>query len=96
MSEVQESPAPDAPTEAPLSVLQRRWRKFKTLKRGWYSFQILVFLYLSSFLLPVLVNSDAICVRYQGEWHFPVFGGFYQARDFGRTVLLLGAGGLCA
>ena len=84
MSDVQDNVAPDAPAEEPLSVLQRRWRKFKTLKRGWYSFQILVFLYLSSFLLPFLVSSDAICVRYEGEWHFPVFGGFHQARDFGQ------------
>ena len=84
MSDIQNNEASDAPAEAPLSVLQRRWKKFKTLKRGWYSFQILVFLYLSSFLLPFLVSSDAICARYQGEWHFPVFGGYHQARDFGQ------------
>ena len=24
--------------DKPLSVFQRRWRKFKTIKRGWYSF----------------------------------------------------------
>lgn len=76
--------AADAPPEAPLSVLQRRWRKFKTLKRGYYSFRLLLFLYLSSFLLPFLVSNDAICVRYQGEWSFPVLGGFHQARDFGQ------------
>ena len=84
MSDIQNNEASDAPAEAPLSVLQRRWKKFKTLKRGWYSFQILVFLYLASFLLPFLVSSDAICARYQGEWHFPVFGGYHQARDFGQ------------
>ena len=84
MSDIQNNEAADAPAEAPLSVLQRRWQKFKTLKRGWYSFQILVFLYLASFLLPFLVSSDALCVRYQGEWHFPVFGGYHQARDFGQ------------
>ena len=84
MSDIQNNEAADAPAEAPLSVLQRRWKKFKTLKRGWYSFQILVFLYLASFLLPFLVSSDALCVRYQGEWHFPVFGGYHQARDFGQ------------
>ena len=87
MSDIQDNAAPDAPAEVPLSVLQRRWRKFKTLKRGWYSFQLLVFLYLGSFLLPFLVSSDAICVRYEGEWHFPVFGGFHQARDFGQDQI---------
>jgi len=84
MAEQRDIAAPDAPAEAPLSILQRRWRKFKSLKRGWYSFRILVFLYLASFFLPFLVNNEAICARYQGEWHFPVFGGFHQARDFGQ------------
>jgi len=84
MADLKDNVALDGPAEEPLSVFQRRWRKFKTLKRGWYSFQILVFLYLASFLLPFIINNEAICARYQGEWYFPVFGSVHQARDFGQ------------
>ena len=84
MADLKDNVALDGSAEEPLSVFQRRWRKFKTLKRGWYSFQILVFLYLASFLLPFIINNEAICARYQGEWYFPVFGSVHQARDFGQ------------
>ncbi len=54
-----------------LTVMQRRWRKFKRLKRGYYSFLILLGAYILSFFLPLLVNNRAIAVRYNGEWYFP-------------------------
>ena len=46
------------------SILKKRIRRFKSIKRGYYSFIILVALYLVSFLLPVLVNSKALVVCY--------------------------------
>ena len=49
-----------SPDDKPLTVFQRRWRKFKTLRRGWWSFRLLTVLYLLSFLNPVLVNNKAI------------------------------------
>jgi len=76
-----------APGEKPLSVFQRRWRKFKTLKRGWRSFQLLLVLYLLSLASPLLINSKALVVRYGGEMYFPVFGQFNQARDFGQRLI---------
>ena len=76
--------------ERPLSIFQRRWRKFKTLKRGWYSFLLLVGLYVLSFFLPVLVNSKALVVSHQGELYFPAFGdlmpfmeGYVSAEELG-------------
>lgn len=70
-----------------LSVFQRRWRKFKTLKRGWYSFLALVTLYVLSLALPVIVNSRALVVRYEGEYTFPALSGFHEARDFGQRAI---------
>lgn len=55
------------------SIGQRRWQKFKTIKRGYYSLVILTTMYILSFLLPVLVNDKALMVRYNGEYHFPAF-----------------------
>lgn len=70
-----------------LSVFQRRWRKFKTLKRGWYSFIALIVLYALSLCNPLLINNRALIMSYQGELYFPVFGGFNEARDFGQRLI---------
>ncbi|NQW29415.1 MAG: ABC transporter permease subunit [Ignavibacteria bacterium] len=67
---------------APLSVNQRRWRKFKTLKRGYYSFIILVVAYALSFLLPILVNNKALVVNYKGETYFPAFADLFGIPSF--------------
>ncbi|MFT7667551.1 MAG: microcin C transport system permease protein [Planctomycetota bacterium] len=70
-----------------LSVFQRRWRKFKTLKRGWYSFLLLVVTYVLSLASPLFINNKALVVSYEGETYFPVFGQFNQARDFGQRII---------
>jgi len=71
----------------PLSVFQRRWRKFKTLKRGWYSFNALLFLYIASLFSPLFINSQALVVKYEGEYHFPALGTFHQAKEFGQRLI---------
>jgi microcin C transport system permease protein len=53
------------------TIMQRRWRKFKSLKRGYNSFRILIVAYLLSFCLPILVNNQALMVSYNGQWSFP-------------------------
>ncbi len=73
--------------EKPVSILRKRWRKFKTLKRGWYSFLLLTGAFLLSFFNPLLINNRALVVHYQGEYHFPVFGGHIEARDLGQRVI---------
>jgi microcin C transport system permease protein len=66
------------------SIFKKRWKKFKSLKRGYYSFLAILILYLISFALPLLVNKDALLVRYNGEFYFPVFK-FYAAEMFGQN-----------
>lgn len=69
-----------------VSIFRKRWRKFKTLKRGYYSFLILIILYLISFILPLLINRTAIIVKYNGEYYFPMFkSGIYEASFFGQN-----------
>ena len=76
----------DATPEAPrsLSVLQRRFRRFRALKRGWYSFLILATCYLVSFGTELLVNDKALVVHYEGEYYFPAIGNFHEAKEFGQ------------
>jgi len=88
--EIQETPrSPDpAPREKPVSILRKRWRKFRTLKRGWYSFLLLTGAFLLSFLNPLLINDKALVVHYQGETYFPALSSTtYQGRDFGQRTI---------
>lgn len=67
-----------------VSVLRKRWNKFKTLKRGYYSFILLAGLYIISFALPILVNNKALIVRYKGETYFPILH-YYPGSAFGHA-----------
>ncbi len=60
-------------SEKILSINQRRWRKFKTIKRGYWSLIVLLAAYGLSFFLPVLVNNKALYVHYNGTSYFPAF-----------------------
>ncbi|PID26954.1 MAG: peptide ABC transporter permease [Candidatus Cloacimonadota bacterium] len=64
------------------SLFQKRWKKFKTLKRGYYSFIGLIIFYILSFAFPLFINNSALIVSYKGELHFPIFGGYYTAKYF--------------
>jgi len=67
------------------SILQKRWKKFKTLKRGYYSFLLILFLYILSFLLPLFIGRDALIVSYNGDLHFPIFK-YYSGESLGQKI----------
>jgi microcin C transport system permease protein len=58
--------------EKPKSVFQRRWAKFRSLKRGWYSFLLLLGALLLSFANPLLINNRALVVSYDGGLYSPI------------------------
>ncbi|HCA43083.1 MAG TPA: peptide ABC transporter permease [Bacteroidetes bacterium] len=66
-----------------VSIFQKRWKKFKTLKRGYISFVVIVTAFLISFILPLFVGKSALLVHYNGEYYFPLFKT-YQATDLGQ------------
>jgi len=68
------------------SILQKRWQKFKSLKRGYYSLIILSSFYILSFLLPLLINNKAIVVKYNDTYYFPIFTGYIPGKTFGQDV----------
>lgn len=59
-----------------LTINQRRWRKFKSFKRGYYSLLLLISLYIASFALPLFINSKPIVVSHEGNFYFPAFKSF--------------------
>jgi microcin C transport system permease protein len=68
-----------------VSLYRKRWRKFKTIKRGYYSFLIIVFLYLISFMLPLFIGRSALVVRYNDNYYFPVFT-YHAASEFNQGI----------
>ncbi|MBN1634345.1 MAG: ABC transporter permease subunit [Ignavibacteria bacterium] len=62
----------------------RMWKYFKSRKSGYVSFIILSGAYVLSFILPVFIGSDALVVRYNGDYYFPVFK-HYESTVFGQN-----------
>ena len=75
------------------SILAKRLRKFKSLKRAYYSLIILISLYAISILSPLLINSKPILVNYEGNYYSPLFtelftNDFYEAKFFGQDSIM--------
>lgn len=72
------------------SIFRRRLRRFRRLKRGYYSFLLLVGLYFLSFFLPFLMNSRAIVVYFNDSFYFPSARTyFYDTFGFGPRPIYL-------
>jgi microcin C transport system permease protein len=67
------------------SILRRRFRKFRRIKRGYWSFLFITAAYVVSFALPYVMNNSAFVVRYHGDFYFPGFR-FYPASTFGQQA----------
>jgi microcin C transport system permease protein len=64
-------------------LTQRKIRRFKSIRRGYYSFLLFTMLVLMSVFAEVLVNSRALLVSYEGEWYFPTYGAIIPGDTFG-------------
>ena len=62
----------------------KKLRRFRGIKRGYYSFLVIVALLLACLGGELLVNSRALIVSYEGNLYFPTYGGFHPGTDFGQ------------
>lgn len=67
------------------SIVRRRFRKFRRIKRGYWSFLFITGAYVLSFTLPYVMNSTAFLVRYEGRYYVPALT-FYPATTFGQQA----------
>lgn len=65
-------------------ITKKRLRRFRKIKRGYYSLIILVLLTFISLFSNFIANKRAIVVKYNGEYYFPTFK-FYSMTIFGQT-----------
>ncbi len=61
----------------------KKIQRFKSIRRGYYSFIIFTLLVLLSCCAELLVNSRALLVHYQGSWYFPTYGAIIPGKEFG-------------
>jgi microcin C transport system permease protein len=61
----------------------KKIRRFRQIKRGYYSFLILMFLVGLFAIGELLINNRALIVKYEGELYFPTYSAFHPGTDFG-------------
>jgi microcin C transport system permease protein len=61
----------------------KKLRRFREIKRGYYSFLFLVSLLAIMSLGELLVNNRALMVSYEGNLYFPTYTDFHPGSDFG-------------
>ncbi len=54
-------------------VALKRWRRFRSLRRGWYSLWLLLGLFAVSLVAELVCNSRPLLLRHEGRWYFPLF-----------------------
>ena len=61
----------------------KKLRRFRHIKRGYYSFVILMSLLVTVSFAELLINNRALVVSYEGELFFPTYTSFHAGEDFG-------------
>ncbi|MGF1738885.1 ABC transporter permease subunit [Photobacterium satsumensis] len=62
----------------------RKIKRFKEIKRGYWSFLLLSCLLVLSLFAELLINSKALVVKYNGDYSFPVLSDVRLGSEFGQ------------
>ena len=60
----------------------KKIKRFKSIKRGYYSFIIFIVMIIASLCAELLVNNRAIVVYYEGELYFPTYTQMIPGTSF--------------
>ena len=61
----------------------KKIQRFKSIKRGYFSFLLFLVMILVSLFAELLVNNRALLVHYEGEYFFPSYGQIIAGKTFG-------------
>ncbi len=64
-------------------ITAKKLRRFRSIRRGYWSFLALVGLILFAFLAELFINHRALLVRHDGHWFFPTYGAIIPGRALG-------------
>jgi microcin C transport system permease protein len=62
---------------------RKQWRRFRSIKRGYYSLIAIAMLLVATLFAELWVNSRALIVKYDGDYYFPTYGGYIPGDTFG-------------
>lgn len=63
----------------------RKLKRFKAIRRGYYSALLLVALTVLSLFAELMISDRALFVSYNGEWSFPTYGGVELGARYGLS-----------
>jgi microcin C transport system permease protein len=63
--------------------IQKKINRFKSIKRGYYSFVIILTMILLSLFAEIFINSRAIMVYYNNSFYFPTYQNMIPGKTFG-------------
>lgn len=64
-------------------ITRKKIQRFRSIKRGYYSFLILLSLVAVSLFAELFVNSRALIVCYEGQLYFPTYAAVKTGEQFG-------------
>jgi len=62
----------------------KKIRRFRSIKRGYYSFIVIMVMILLSLIAEGLINKRALIVCYQDSYYFPTYGDIFPGTTFGQ------------
>jgi microcin C transport system permease protein len=62
---------------------QKQWRRFRSIKRGYYSLLVIAALLVATLFAELWVNNRALIVQYDGQYYFPTYGAYLPGDTFG-------------
>ena len=65
------------------AITRRRLARFRSMRRGWWSFIVLAVLCGLAALGPLLVGNRPLVLRHDDQWRFPVFSARIAASELG-------------
>ena len=63
-------------------VTQKKIRRFRSIRRGYWSLVILCIMLFISFFAEVFINSRALVVKYDGKYYFPTYTRMIPGKQF--------------
>lgn len=61
----------------------KKLQRFRSLKRGWWSFLLLLALCFLAVVAELWINGRAVVLKYEGRFFFPTYSGFHSGKEFG-------------
>lgn len=65
-------------------LAKARFKRFKSIKRGYYAAWLLVALFVVSLGAELIANNRALIVKYNGHYFFPTYGALISGETFGQ------------